>query len=216
MTTSTRINSSSVHTYIFVCFIRNYYIGLLANNATWCQNRGYICISSTRRTYGRIHAVSCIHPVIQTSTINSANRIISKGKEKEDPRRDSSKTSFQLESKSVSSVSTRSPVTTTTSLILHTELILPQENYNNYKAHPVQIVRRHPPAVAPRVSKHSTRQKQGSKRPTVVHSSPGPYSSSRLPVNSTRQKQHSTRQPAFTQPFHRLPGAIHLICKEST
>ena len=68
MTTSTRINSSSVHTYILVCFIRNYYIGLLANNATWCQNRGCICISSTRRTYGRIHAVSYIHPVIQTST----------------------------------------------------------------------------------------------------------------------------------------------------
>ena len=62
------INSSSVHTYIFVCFIRNYYIGLLANNATWCQNRGCICISSTRRTYSRIHAVSCIHPVIQTTT----------------------------------------------------------------------------------------------------------------------------------------------------
>ena len=44
-------------------------LGLLTHNATWCQNRGCICISSTRRTYGRIHAVSCIHPVIQTSTI---------------------------------------------------------------------------------------------------------------------------------------------------
>ena len=59
------------------------------------------------------------------------NRIISKEKEREDPRRDSSKTSFQLESKSVSSVSTRNPVTTTTSLILYaepdTELILLQE-----------------------------------------------------------------------------------------
>ena len=40
-------------------------------------------------------------------------------------------------------------------VILHTELILPQENYN-YKAHPMQIVRRHPPATAPRVSMHST------------------------------------------------------------
>ena len=58
---------------------------------------------------------------------NSVNRIISKEKEREDPRRDSSKTSFQLESKSVSSVSTRNPVTTTTNLILHTELILLQE-----------------------------------------------------------------------------------------
>ena len=31
----------------------------------------------------------------------------------------------------------------------------------------MQIVRRHPPATVPRVSKHSTRQNQGSKRPTV-------------------------------------------------
>ena len=73
--------------------------------------------------------------------IQSVNRIISKEKEREDPRRDSSKTSFQLESKSVSSVFTRSPVTTTTGLILQTELILPQEipkKYKNYKAHLVQ------------------------------------------------------------------------------
>ena len=66
--------------YILVCFIRNYYIGLLANNATWCQNRGCICISSTRRTYGRIHAVFCIHPVILDKNNNSANRIISQRK----------------------------------------------------------------------------------------------------------------------------------------
>ena len=60
------------------------------------------------------------------------DRIISKGKEREreDPRRDSSKTSktsFQFEY----SVSTCNPVATTTSLfphlILHTELILLQE-----------------------------------------------------------------------------------------
>ena len=28
---------------------------MLTQNATWCQNRGCICISSVRRTYGRIH-----------------------------------------------------------------------------------------------------------------------------------------------------------------
>ena len=61
------------------------------------------------------------------------NRIISKEKEREDIQGEILQgPSFQLKSKSVSSVSTRSPVTTTTSLILHTELILPQENYNNY------------------------------------------------------------------------------------
>ena len=50
------------------------------------------------------------------------NRIISKEKEREDPKRDSSKTSFQLKSKSVSSVSTRNPASY--KLILYTELIL--------------------------------------------------------------------------------------------
>ena len=59
VTTSTRINSSSVHTYILVCFIRNFQLRsamvcLLTNNSTWCQNRGCICISSVRRTYGWI------------------------------------------------------------------------------------------------------------------------------------------------------------------
>ena len=63
---STRINSSSVHTYISVCFtLRVILQGFVTQNATWCQNRGCICISSTRRTYGRIHML----PVIQTSTI---------------------------------------------------------------------------------------------------------------------------------------------------
>ena len=53
---STRINSSSVHTYIFVCFtLRVILQGFVTQNATWCQNRGCICISSVRRTYGRIH-----------------------------------------------------------------------------------------------------------------------------------------------------------------
>ena len=64
--TSTRINSSSVHMYIFVCStLRVILQGFVTQNATWCQNRGCICISSTRRTYGRIHML----PVIQTSTI---------------------------------------------------------------------------------------------------------------------------------------------------
>ena len=41
----------------------------MTQNATWCQNRGCICISSIRRTYGRIHS-SSLHPAyIQTSTI---------------------------------------------------------------------------------------------------------------------------------------------------
>ena len=101
-------------------------LGLLTRNATWCQNRGCICISSIRRTYGRIHATSCIHPVIQTTT-----RIIILWTElfpKERREREKiqgeilqrpQRPSFQLESKSVSSVSTRKPATY--KLILYTE-----------------------------------------------------------------------------------------------
>ena len=33
---------------------------MLTQNATWCQNRGCICISSVRRTYGRIHIPATI------------------------------------------------------------------------------------------------------------------------------------------------------------
>ena len=56
--------------YIFVCFtLRVILQGFVTQNATWCQNRGCICISSVRRTYGRIHS-SFLHPAyIQTSTI---------------------------------------------------------------------------------------------------------------------------------------------------
>ena len=198
--------------YICVCFIRNQYntypIGLLANNATWCQNRGCICISLVRRTYGRIHAVSCIHPVIQTSTIilwtelfpkkrrekiqgeilqrphsNSNPRVSS-----EDPRRDSS---FQVFPHAIQQLQ----------VILHTELILPQETskkYYNYKAHPVQIVRRHPPATVPRVSKHSTWQ----------NPAPRPLQHKQASSNSTRQKQHSTRQAASMHSLQTVPRQI--------
>ena len=81
---STRINSSSVHTYIFVCFtLRVILQGFVTQNATWCQNRGCICISLTRRTYGRIHS-SFLHPAYIRTII------LSKEEEREDPRRDSS------------------------------------------------------------------------------------------------------------------------------
>ena len=131
VTTSTR-NKFYKCTYVHLRLFHST-LGLLTHNATWCQNRGCICISSTRRTYGRIHAVSCIHPVIQTRTIILQTELFPKERREkiqgEILQRPHS--SFQLESKSVSSVSTRNPVTTTTSLfphlILHTELILLQE-----------------------------------------------------------------------------------------
>ena len=122
---------------------------------------------------------------------NSANRIISKEEEREDLRREL-QSSFQLESKSVSSVSTcnpsfQSPCTRKT--ILHTELILLQEfskKYYNYKAHPMHTDRRHPPATVPHASKYSAQQNKA----------PRPLQYTQASSNYTRQKQHSKWQPA--------------------
>ena len=131
---STRINSSSVHTYIFVCFtLRVFLQGFVTQNATWCQNRGCICISSTRRNiWSNPH--SCNN--------NSVDRIISKEEEREDPRRDSS---IYLRVQWCFHIPTRTTVLLHAiqqlQVILHTELILLQESskkYYNYKAHPVQ------------------------------------------------------------------------------
>ena len=137
---------------------------------------------------------------------NSVNRIISKEKEREDPRRDSSKTSFQLESKSVSSVSTRNPVTTTTRLILHTELILLQEipkKYKNYKAHSIQAAFQQFLPVHPSIL-HGRIKLQGS------------YSTGRLPVilggrNSILHGSQPTRSPSSDSQVHiqRNPLSIY-------
>ena len=74
VTTSTRINilqCTYVHLRLFHSKLHSslhvFNKGLLTQNATWCQNRGCIFISSVRRTYGRIHS-SFLH-TIQTSTI---------------------------------------------------------------------------------------------------------------------------------------------------
>ena len=126
------------------------------------------------------------------------NRIISKEEEREDPRRDSSiylrvQWCFHILQRT-----TRNPASFQSSrakkTIVHTELILLQEfskKYQNYKAHPMQIITRHLPATVPMY-------------PTILHGRirlPGLHSTSRLPVNSRWQKQHSKQQPASTQPL---------------
>ena len=79
---------------------------MLTQNATWCQNRGCICISSVRRTYGRIHSSFLHIPVIQTSTIILWTELFPK-KRREKIQGEILQSSVQLESKSVSSNSTR-------------------------------------------------------------------------------------------------------------
>ena len=114
---------------------------------------------------------------------NSVDRIISKEEEREDPRREL-QSIFEY-----SGVSTNNTRTTrflriqcilqelqcfhmqSSKLILHTELILPQETskkYYNYKAHPVQTNTRHLPATVP-VS------------PSILSSSQHPHSPLQLP-----------------------------------
>ena len=70
--------------YILCLFYIMFSNGLLTNNSTWCQNRGCICISSTRHNIWSNPAVSCIHSSHPDKYNNSVNRIISKEKERED------------------------------------------------------------------------------------------------------------------------------------
>ena len=162
VTTSTRIKSSSVHTYIFVCFIRNSLRvtlqGFVTQNATWCQNSGCICISSTRRTYGRIHML----PVIQTSTIILWTELFPK-KRREKIQGEILQSIFEysgvstflqeLQEYSVFySVSTRNPATPSNS----TYRI--NSSPRTTRLIPCRLL----PATVPRVSKHSTRQNKAS------------------------------------------------------
>ena len=119
---------------------------------------------------------------------NSVNRIISKEEEREDPRRDSS-IYLRVQNTVVFPHSYKIPSNTVYStvflhaiqqlqVILHTELILPQEilqlqgssRADQYKASS---------SDCSRVSKHCTRQ---NKAPGPPYSIPRPYSTSRLPV----------------------------------
>ena len=145
---------------------------------------------------------------------NSVDRIISKEKEREDIQEEILQGPHSNSNPRVSSVSTHNPGDSTCNpattslfphLILHTELILQklQRNYN-YKAHPVQIVRRHTPATVPRASKHSTRQ----------NPAPRLLQHKQASSNSSRQKQHSVWQAASTHSLQQFPGklqGIHLV-----
>ena len=176
---STRINSSSVHTYIFVCFTLHVILqGFVTQNATWCQNRGCICISSTRRTYGRIHML----PVIQTRTIILCTELFPK-KRREKIQGEILQSIFEYSGVSTFlqdsfeysvfySVSTRNPATPSNSAY---RINSSTRNTTTTRFIPCRLL----PATVPRVSKHSTRQ---NKAPGLSHSTPRPYSTSRLPV----------------------------------
>ena len=163
------------------------------------------------------------------------NRIISKEEEREDPRREP-QSSFQLESKSVSSVSTYNPASFQSSraktTILHTELILLHEiskKYYNYKAHPVQINTRHLPVTVPHASKHSTWQNKAPGSPTALQAHMAlagfqlilPGRSSILSGSQHPRSPYSSSQarptPQRSTWYYRiLPGEIGFISKGSS
>ena len=129
---------------------------------------------------------------------NSVNRIISKEEEREDPRRDSS-IYPQVQCFHTQSIhSTHNPaflqelqvfphVLQSSTIILHTELILPQEILQLQGSSHADHYKASSSDCSPCIQAFYTAE-QGSQLP---YSTPGPHSTSRLPVNSTQQKQHS-------------------------
>ena len=69
-----------IHTSVFVLFETS----TTVQYSTWCQNRGCICISSTRRTYRSNPAVFCIHSSILIILQILQDRIFYKEEERED------------------------------------------------------------------------------------------------------------------------------------
>ena len=126
--------------YIFVCpTLRVILQGFVTQNATWCQNRGCICISSTRRTYGQIHS-SFLHPAYIRTIILWTELFPKKRREKIQGEILQSIFEYSgvfhiptritkiFEYSVFYSVSTRNPI------ILHTELILLQELQGSSRA----------------------------------------------------------------------------------
>ena len=106
-------------------------------------------------------------------------------------------------------------------LILHTELILLQEfskKYYNYKAHPMQIITRHIPVIVPRASKHSTQQNKAPGSPTAfqVHTAQAGFQLILPRRNSTPSGSQHPRSPYSSSQVHSyriLPGEIGFFPK---
>ena len=153
---------------------------MLTQNATWCQNRGCICISSVRRTYGRIHSSFLHTPVIQTSTIILWTELFPKKR-----REKIQGENFNLSSSTVVfpqiiqelqdffeysvfySVSTCNPATPSNSAYRINSSTRNTTTTRLIPCHPVQISTRHLSATVSHVSKHSTWQNKAPGLPTA-------------------------------------------------
>ena len=104
-------------------------------------------------------------------------------------------------------------------LILHTELILPQEiskKYYNYKAHPMHTDRRHPPTSVPHASEHSTRQNKAPGSPTAFQAHMAQAGFQLIPPsrNSILSGSQHPRSPYSSSQANFI--GIHLVLQNST
>ena len=152
---------------------------------------------------------------------NSVNRIISKEEKREDPRKRFFNLSSSTEFSGVSTYNTQSTRTTVfphaiqqLQVILHTELILPQEfskKYYNYKAHPVQ-------APSSNCSPCLQALHTAGSSYKAPYSIPGPYSISRLPVilpgrNSILHGSQHPRSPYSSSQAHSYKNSTRILSK---
>ena len=159
----------------FVCFtLRVILQGFVTQNATWCQNRGCICISSTRRTYGRIHS-SFLHPayirtiILWTELFPKKRREKIQGEILQSIFEYSGVSTFlqelqdSFEYSVFYSVSTCNPATPSNSAY---RINSSPRNTTTTRLIPCRLL----PATVPRVSKHSTRQNKASGPPYSIPS----------------------------------------------
>ena len=148
----------------------------MTQNATWCQNRGCICISSVRRTYGRIHIPATI--ILWTELFPKKRREKIQGEILQSIFEYSGVSTFlqelqdSFEYSVFYSVSTRNPAAPSNSTY---RINSSPRNTTTTRLIPCRLL----PATVPRVPKHSTWQNKASGPP---YSIPRPYSTSRLPV----------------------------------
>ena len=124
--------------------------GLLTNNSTWCQNRGCICISSVRRTYGRIHIPATI--ILWTELFPKKRREKIQGEILQSIFEYSGVSTFLQDSFEYSvfySVSTRNPATPSNSAYRINSSTRILQEILQLQGSPVQISTRHLPVTAP-------------------------------------------------------------------
>ena len=208
---------SSIRIYIL---INPFNKGLLTHNATWCQNRGCICISSVRRTNGRIHIPATI--ILWTELFPKKRREKIQG--------EILQSIFEYKYSGVSTIlqelqcfhtqSSKFPVILCKETILHTELILLQKILQlQGSSRVIPCIQGIFQQLLPCLQALHTAD-SSYKAP---YSIPGPYSTSRLPVilggrnsilhgSQHPRSPYSSSQASSTVLHYRiLPGEIGFI-----